>query len=467
MKAGFYFCIILFSCALQRLVFAESSLTRVKTGARLLETQFIFDKTTTAISNPPGWNLRDGFPVDMPTDNRFMKRNTNSLLYAGVVYERKTEDLKVILDFDLVKRSESSRDMIYAGKNSYISLSLGQFWLGVGRRNFIFRESPFSGYSDGGDGLFIESDFQKKWKFQFFLWDHYRGYRLLEKEYLSPSLLSGQEIEAHSGQRRRHSFGLVYEDSFRFSFGISYFEMGTFGKQTKEVNSNVTKYGADGDAVILGNLGGKKNLGNFYTSLEFLWAKGVDKTANKATTTSGSFLIEGEAITLGAGYSDNFIRFGIATQIHDSEERNDKNQIVKLGYLNTGTHLGSTYYLSQYLQMYPSGHFTESGLERNQTLLRGRSQGSYGEIFFGVQFYEIFFKLSSALILPYRASGPSDGKISLKRENYENFYLSEYSLELAYKKDQNQIGILISHLESTSNLSIRGTMVSCYGNVVF
>jgi|JI8StandDraft_1071087.scaffolds.fasta_scaffold00649_11 hypothetical protein len=461
---------LLFVCLLSFLaegILSQISPLQVQTNARFFEIQTIYPKAPSNKSNPPGWNLFDGFPDETSNDSRYLNRSSNSLLSAGLKYDKQFDRIDVNLEMDLVKRNETKGDLLYTGKNNFIRYNLNDYFIGVGKRQFFYRESPFIGYSDGGEGLFVEKNFNRKWKFQIFFWDHYRGYRLLEKEYLSPDHFTGKEIEIQKGQRRRHSFGFVFEDFLKLTMGISYIEFGTFGRHTKEVNTNVTKYGADGDSALMGNCGAKFDFRYFYTNIEVLWTKGIDRSMNKMTTTPGSILIEGEALSLGFGYADSFLKYGIALQISDREERNSQNQVVKLGFMNTGTHPGSTYFLSQYLQMFPSSYFSQNGLERNQTILRGHPQSSYGEIFFSVHLFDIFMKLTAAMILPYKASGKSDGKISFQKESYENFYLAEFSYDLAYKNDQSQIGITISYLHSPSFLNIQGTMIQGYGSILF
>ncbi|MDZ4724516.1 MAG: hypothetical protein SH817_00055 [Leptospira sp.] len=440
---------------------------KIKSNARLFETQIFFPQKSEAQTNPPGWNLQDGFPTQLSNDKRYLNRNTNSFLALGATYKYKTESINVDLDMDIVKRSELGRELLYVGKNSYASVSIAGFWLGIGRRNFIFRKSPFSGYSDGGEGVFLESKIFEHLTTQIFLWDHYRGYSLLEKEYLSPRNLNGESKEIIQSQRRRHSFGLVYEKNIIISFGISYLEFGSWGKQTRELTQNVGKYGADGDSLVNGNFGIKHPIGGFYTQMECLWSKGVDRSPSKTSNTPGSIVIEGEALQLGVGYANDFIHSGISAHVNDSDERNHENQIIKLGYLGTGTHMGSTYFISQNLNMFPSGHFTESGLERNQTIVNGRLPASYGEIFFSINFYDLNFKVTSAILLPYKASGKSDGKISFKKEEYETFYISESSLDISFKRDNFDFGTALSYLTSASELGFKGTIISCYGSAKF
>jgi hypothetical protein len=449
-------------------LFAEDIGLRFKSSARFFETQLMVEEKSSEIKNPPGWNLQSGFETNPNQDVSFMNRNTNSYFGLGAIFNKETTSLRMNLDLDALKRNKHhyTKDMLYFGKDCFIATDFLGFWVGVGRRKFSFRESPFTGSFDGGDGVFIERDFLHKWKVQMFLWDHYTGYRLLEKEMI-PTYREIDDPFRSEGQRRRHSFGISYEDQHTLRLGISYLELGSFGKHTKEVESQVIKYGADGDALLSGNLTHKFIYRNFYSIAELLWAKGVDKTLNQSTTTKGSFVIEGEAISIGGGYNDGFLSFGTSIFLNDSDERNASNQIQKLGFVNSGTHIGSTFFLSQYLQIHPSAHVTEQGLERQNTILRGRSASSYGEIFFGIRVFEIQLKLLGALILPYKASGASDGKISVKKENYENFYIGEVALDLSYQLDHNQLGLHLSHLSSSHVIGLQGTMISCYGSVLF
>ncbi|TGL59708.1 hypothetical protein EHQ58_08155 [Leptospira ognonensis] len=448
-------------------IYAESLPLSVKTSARYFETQLIFPDKNNAEASPPGWNLYNDFPEKNEVGKSYLNRNSNQLLSAGLKYVKSINQVDINLDFDMVKGSEVSRDRFYTGKNSFLSLHLNEILIGVGKKEFCFRNSPFVGYADGGEGLFLEKRMNQKWRFQLFLYDDYRGFRLLEKEYLSPELLSGKEELKSGGQRRRHSFGFSYQGILNFTFGVSYLEFGASGKNSKELNQNVSLYGADGDSVVQGNLGLNYENRGFYAKTEFLWSKGVDRSYNQRTATPGSFLIEGEAFSFGFGYTGGYFHFGLSAFFSDREARDSQNRIIKLGYMNTGTHIGSTYFLSQYFRIFPSSQFSERGYERNQTLLSGSPQSMYGESFFSIQLYDILMKFTAAIIIPYLGSGESDGKISLKKENYEKFSLTEFSYDLSFKTEESQIGLTLSYLTSPDTLNIRGTMLQIYGSVIF
>lgn len=454
-------------CIWTKKIYTEISPLSVKSSARYFETQLIYPDKNNAEASPPGWNLYNDFPENTEVGKRYLNRNSNQMLSAGLAYAKTINQVEINLDFDLAKKNEPNRDRLYMGKNSYLSLNLNEIFVGVGRKQFSFRNSPFLGYTDGGEGLFLEKNFNQKWRFQLFLFDDYRGYRLLEKEYLTPESLSGKEELKIGGQRRRHSFGFSYQDVLKITFGVSYLEFGASGKYSKEMNQNVSLYGADGDSIVQGNLGFHFDKRGFYAKSEFLVSKGVDRTYNQRTTTSGSLLIEGEAVSFGFGYTGDYLNFGLSGFLSDREERDSQNRIIKLGYMNTGTHIGSTYFLSQYFRMFPSSHFSERGYERNQTLLYGSPQSMYGESFFSIQLYDILMKVTAAIIIPYQASGASDGKISLKKENYERFSLTEISYDLSYKTVESQLGLTLSYVTSPSYLNIRGTMIQMYGSVIF
>ncbi|WP_167884442.1 LA_2168 family protein [Leptospira ilyithenensis] len=449
-------------------LYADKQGLSVSTGSRTTEVQILYERLRPGFAESPGWYLQDGFPAANDLSGQYLNRNTEQVHFGGFGYSASWERLEIHWNMQLVTRGNSSRPDIYLGKNSYIAGKLWGLLLGVGRKEHSFRSSPFLGYSDGGDGLFFEKVFSENLKTQVFLWDYYQGYRILEKEFLSPGIISIGKADRSGGQRRRHSLGVVYGKKSSLSLGIQYLEQGSWGKQTREIESDVKEKGGDGDSVVTGVIGGKFDWNEFYLMGEFLWAKGTDRTYSKSIQNSGSLPIEGEAISLGGGWQNQLYGVRWSNYLNDSDKRSDTGKLSCLGFTGMGTHLGSTLFLSQVLQIYPGGFITGNGLERNQTLLNGRTPAYYSELILSYHTDLFYFRMIGAYFLPYLAQGKSEGKISFKKESFELFFLAESALETSLHLDGVlELGILLSYLWSAESLGLSGTMVSAFGRIHF
>ncbi len=137
-----------------------------------------------------------------------------------------------------------------------------------------------------------------------------------------------------------------------------------------------------------------------------------------------------------------------------------------MGHIGTGAHFGSTPFLSQILQVYPGSWFQSQGLERSPTWAKGRSYGVYSEVFFETQFNVFRFQLFGGYYVPRKRTGDSEGRLSLKRENYEGLFLLETGFGLEWKEsDSYQIGFLLSQLNSDQISNLQGSFASFYGRV--
>jgi len=440
----------------------------VNAHSRAMEVQLLYGKLRPGFSEPPGWYLQDGFPVSNDESRQYLNRNTSLFQSGGFGYLASREKWEVNWNMQVATRGDASKPQIYLGKNSYLSVKLWGLLIGVGRKEHSFRSSPFFGYSDGGEGLFFEKVFSENLKAQVFLWDYYQGYRLLEKEFLSPAMITNEEKNPSNGQRRRHSLGIVYGNRSSISLGIQYLEQGSWGKQSREIQSEVKEKGGDGDSVVTGVIGGKFQWNEFYLLGELLWAKGVDRTYSRSVQHPGSLPIQGEAVSIGVGWENHLFNIRLSNYLNDSDQRSDSNQLQSLGFTGMGTHLGSSLFLSQVLQVYPGGFITENGLERNQTLLKGRTPAYYSELVLSYNWNHFSLRLLGAYFLPCVSQGKSDGKVSIKKENYELFFLAESGLEASLHLEEDlELGVLASYFWSSESLELRGTMLGAFGRIYF
>ncbi|BDA79275.1 hypothetical protein LPTSP3_g22050 [Leptospira kobayashii] len=449
-------------------LYADKQGLSVSAGSRTTEVQILYERLRSGLVEPPGWFLQNGFPASNDLSGQYLNRNTEQVHFGGFGYSVSRERSEVHWNMLVAAKGNSSQPEIYLGKNSYIAGKLWGLLIGVGRKEHSFRSSPFIGYSDGGEGVFFEKIFSEHLKAQVFLWDYYQGYRLFEKEFLSPEIISNGKKERATGQRRRHSLGLTYGKKSSLSLGIQYLEQGSWGKQSREIEPDVKEKGGDGDSLVTGVIGGKFDWNEFYLLGEFLWAKGTDRTYSKSIQNQGSLPVEGEAVSFGVGWKNRLYGVRWSHFLNDSDRRSDTNKLYSLGFIGTGTHLGSTLFLSQVLQIYPGGFVTGNGLERNQTLLNGRTPAYYSELILSYNTDLFSFRMIGAYFLPYLAEGKSDGKISFKKERFEMFFLAESGLETSiHLEGVLELGVLVSYLWSSESLGLQGTMVSSFGRIQF
>ncbi|GBF48760.1 hypothetical protein LPTSP4_02600 [Leptospira ryugenii] len=413
---------------------------------------------------PVHWSIDEG--LDIQNGNRFLQKQSTGKIQLGYQYKNSSDWLRMDLSASFVSVSQTTAPILFLGKNAYSGIQILGFTIGIGRREFLFRQSPFIGYVDGGEGAFLESDQNSRFKIQLFLFDLYRSFPLFEKFIFAyPSdLLTG---ELNVAQRRRHSIGIVYESPLKLSLGLSYIELGTLGKHTKEIRSYQTKYGADGDSFLHGNLGICWQRKGLYLQAEVLLSKGYDRANPQTTGNIGSFPIEGEAVQLGIGNQEGWIQVRQSIHLSDQDQRDESQKIQKLSYIGTGSHLGESPILSQTFRIFPSLQLTEDGLLRSQSISGGRFPASYSESEITFFIFDWKLRLLQSFLLPYRNLPGSDGKISLKKENYESFLFSESSLFFSFLREGGELGFLFSHLQTPKHIGLEADLLALYGMVQF
>ncbi len=398
----------------------------------------------------PGWFLSQGFEEMQSTSYR--NRESRPLIAASMHFDNSNEWNRSEGKLYIAK-GQSDSPRLLLDRNAYTAFPLFSYMLGVGRRENRFHTSPFQGYADGTDGLFLEKS-SARGLLQISLYDHYSGFQLFEKEIYRKATTTSE------GFRRRHGIGYTTLGDFRFSIGWQIILPGSFGRLSQENTQKKTEQGGDGDFIHSANLGLQKDWKSFRVFGQFFYTKGRDRIEGK------TLVIQGEAIQLGFEYQVKQYKLRWASHISDDDARKEGNQIEKVGHIGTGAHFGSTPFLSQILQVYPGSWFQSQGLERSPTWAKGRSYGVYSEVFFDTQFSVFHFQLFGGYYVPRKRTGDSEGRLSLKRENYEGLFLLETGFGLEWKEsDSYQIGFLISQLNSDQISNLQGSFASFYGRV--
>ncbi|TGK79381.1 hypothetical protein EHQ23_17380 [Leptospira bourretii] len=461
------------------LLFGMSSIQAVGVEVGILGYELFFkEKTQTNQFQSPIWDLQI-HPMGKEFQNSsYLNRVSGESMFVGLKDKNKRENVVWDLNIQLTSGIETGLRPFYLGKNHFIAYETSKFLFGVGRREHLFRPKSFGSSYDGGDGFFLEFFPQPNLTLQFFLWDHYSGVLLLEKDrFLSLLQIPSEDLNSYSELRnkdqrtnvshhRRHSFGLVYGEYLSLRLGIQYVELGSWGKHVKDHTKETKASGADGDSLLNGNVGFRFDAEIWEVQFDFLWAKGNDRTNSKVATQSSSIPIAGEAIQLGSE-----VRFGgflirSSHFISDREERNQKNQIIRDGYVSMGSHPAQTPYLSQIFRIFPSAALTERGYEKNYALKEGRSFGYLNELVLQFTYHQFVLKIIGSYFLPYQVTRPSDGRISFQKRDFEVFYIGEGLLELSLKEDSSfELGIGVSQLFVPDSLGLKSNFGYVFGRL--
>ncbi|MDF3819263.1 hypothetical protein P3G55_05100 [Leptospira sp. 96542] len=431
------------------------------------EIQWI-EKNTKQPFKPPGWSLDLGNRAGEFQEESYLFRRSGQMVALKFKDKNEYEKFNWELDAQLVLNRNDSTNSFYFGKNNYLMYKTPLSNIGVGKKEHLSKPKSFSTYSDGGEGIFVETNPSSELSIQLFLWDRYQGYPLFDKERFFSVLLRPEAPQYEKSHHRRHSFGIKYGNLHSVSFGLQYTEFGTWGKHTREREVDVKEVGADGDSIISSNISLFSDWEFLQLYFDILIVSGTDRTLGNYSKLGNSIPIRGEAFQLGLkGFYQNFTSEW-SHFVTDRSERTNENQIVKEGYMLSGTHPGQSYFISQILHIFPSVGLLNAGSEKNYVLYNGRFHSYFSELVLSYQYNDIFFKLVGAYLLPYRVSGVSDGRVSLKKENYESFFFGEVNFEFFVKGNSDfEIGLGVGQFFTPKAVGIEGNFGYFFGRVIF
>ncbi|WP_425268681.1 LA_2168 family protein [Leptospira brenneri] len=441
--------------------------------------ELFFKELNQKESEPVLWDLEINRMGQNFQNHSYLNRVSDKSMFVGLKDKNKKDKIVWDLEIKLTTGKETGLRPFYLGKNHYLGYETSKFLLGLGRREHLFRPKSFQTSYDGGEGLFIEFFPKPNLGLQFFLWDQYSGSLLFEKDRFhsllpNPSIsqentetpLGREPNEGRRSHHRRHSFGLIYGEFFVLRLGLQYLELGNLGRHTKDSPRETKGSGADGDSLLNGNLGFGLDLEIFDLQFDFLWAKGNDRTNSKVAAKPGSIPISGEAVQMGMELRLGDFLVRSSHFLSDREERNEKNQIIKDGYVSLGTHPAQTPYLSQIFRIFPSAAVTESGYEKNFGLKEGRSFGYLSELVLQFTYDQFVAKMVGSYFLPYQFAGPADGRISFQKRDFEVFFIGEGLFELSLKEDSSfELGIGFSQLFLPESIGIKSNFGYCFGRI--
>ncbi|XDD45122.1 hypothetical protein AB3N60_10375 [Leptospira sp. WS39.C2] len=422
----------------------------------------------------PGWDFHSQKWGRVFVGEPYLNRVSGESLFVGIKDKNQRDKIHWNLDIQLTSGPDTGLRNYYLGKNHFFGYQTKQFFLGLGRREHLFSPKSFSSYFDGGDGLFLEIKPETYLTFQFFLWDFYSGSLLLTKDQFRSILrledetdllkTKGNQSNLSRNHHRRQSFGLVIGQFLQFRLGFHYLELGSFGPNTKDHPQETKKNSADGDSLFSGNLGIGFHTQHLSFEFDFLWCKGSDRTRSQIAKNPGTLPIAGEAIQFGTELRFGGVKIRSSHFLSDRDEKNEKHQIVKEGYVFFGSHPSQTPYISQIFRVFPSAAVTELGYEKNYAIIEGRTFGYLSEFVLSYQYQLVVVKLIGNYFLPYKQNGSFDGKINFQKSEFEKFFIAEVMLEVAIKDESGfELGIGTSKLFLPESLGIVSNFGYLYG----
>ncbi|TGL66405.1 LA_2168 family protein [Leptospira jelokensis] len=429
----------------------------------------------------PGWDFHYNRWKNSFQAEPYLHRTSGEFMFVGLKEKDSKNQIVWDLHLQLTSGPDTGLRQYYLGKNSYFGTQMQNFLLGVGRREHLFSPKSFSTQFDAGDGLFVELKPKQGLTLQFFVWDLHSGSLLLSKDQFR-SLLSRErtleeeeanglpidkkETKQSRNHRRRQSFGLVYGDSVSLRFGFQYLELGSLGPYTKDHPNETKRYLADGDSLFHGNGGFSLHTDILSFDFDLLWCRGNDRTRSRLAATPGSIPIAGEAFQFGLELRFGGFRLRSSHFISDREEKNEKQQIVKEGFISLGTHPSQTPYLSQIFRIFPSSAVTELGYEKNFAILEGRSFGYLTELAVSYTYNQFVCKLIGNYFIPYTHTGPTNGRIAFQKREFERFFIAEGMLEVSIREEIGfELGIGVSQLFLPESIGIRSNFGYVFGRL--
>lgn len=390
----------------------------------------------------------------------------------GFKFEKYTEKFRSDLEWNLITTTNSGTFFL-PGKNSYIGIFYKGFLWGAGRRSDSEEFPAWSSWKDGVEGLFAETDLDHI-KIRFDLLDLYRGFPLLEnqwlklqgREYFLPKqardeLISENDREYSSQSRYRAGISLTgtKEDRFVYRFRVRYLSLGDwgrFGSDTKESKTETIE--GDRDYLVEWRLGLGFLWKYFYVSGDLFLSRGIDKTGYHPARHERSIPISGEALRFDLGFYNTYGKISVFGFMPDREKRSSQGEILEMGFVGMGASPVSNPILQQVWGFYPSTWITDKGLEREETNFPGKRPASL----FGWKVEGKFFGISPSIHFTYigflKEENSSSGLWSISSKNIQNRFLREAGVSIAWsplEDDSAKIELDLGGFESDETTGLK------------
>ncbi|PJZ69441.1 hypothetical protein CH373_15185 [Leptospira perolatii] len=349
---------------------------------------------------------------------------------------------------------------IFPGKNSYISLLTKDVSLGIGRKSDPEAFPSFKSWSDGVEGLFIESRNFAGVKLRLDLLDLYRGFPLRETKWLQsaasflpdaartklsfPDFETGENnlrtVERDLSFRYRAGFHLEGRNvlnsigSLYYLFQVRYISLGNWGRFSRDtLEARGGEKSGDNDYLTHWQFGSGWTGRIVFFGLDTMFSRGLDKTAAHPQRSEKSLAISGEAVRISAGTYGDWGSFRIHGFLSDPDKRASNGEILELGFVGMGNRPFSNPLLQQIWRVAPSAWIGEHGLEKvTGSGLGPRPAGVIGAYLqFREQYWEV--TLQANLLSFLKDSEGSSGSWSLSKRGISSDFIREASVQIGHR----------------------------------
>lgn len=357
-----------------------------------------------------------------------------------------------------------SKFNFFMGDNFYISSNISNWELFIGRKLFNEKNKQFNN-KDGIEGITARRKILEKFILEFYLYDYYRGFPLLEKNYFN----SFSDDTLSKGERSRHGFSFYYNsENYKFESKFLYLNLGEWGKYSKDSSYKIQ--GGDKDFIyhIDFSFIGKFKFLTYGSSVTI--SRGLDKTANNSERKEKSIPVTGESIHAFANIETSVFNIQFGIFLPDSDKKNRSSEIINSGFIGMGAHPMDSIILSQLINYYPSGWITPYGLEKENSYISGRRNSGAFTIKANANLEYANIQILYDYIIPRKDMANDQGLISVNRRDYSRSFLSEIGLAVSFKgnSDPNYIIKLgYSYMFSAKDAGIKGTLFYASGGMEF
>ncbi|MCB1193664.1 MAG: hypothetical protein H7A23_24515 [Leptospiraceae bacterium] len=391
--------------------------------------------------------------------------NSDSIFILNGNWKEESEKYLYNVQFDVFKKvnSEKKNDFFYLGENCYLGIVFSRFQITLGRKLFENSSKNLKSYKDGSEGIGVETQITKNFKLKFQFVDYYRAYPLLEKNFM----INPEVEKTNNGNRIRHGFSVDYEtETFYASLFIKYLNLKNWGLLSKD--DPYLKDSGDGDYIYHTGVSLRKTIFNLSLGMDAILSRGLDKATYNPYRQENSIPISGELVTLSLDFEYKFFSTHFHVFLPDRDKRNKEGELLETGFIGMGSYPGNSFLISQYLNYYPTGWITQNGMEKQEAIYLGRNNSlwAYMEMSFVIKQFQLTLKYD--YFIPYKVSDSSTGTISVKREDFEKFFVAEETIALRYgDKGAYFLEVQASRMISTSEKPIVGNHALVQGGIWF